>query len=77
MTKTSIKPIRYVVHHSHDWHGSQEDAWVSYNTALDNGVLDAQSLAKQTAMRYYGEIFVDYGDSVLQPFESYKRKEKV
>lgn len=73
-----IKPIRYVVMHVHDWHGQKEDAWASYNTALDGvGSITALSMAKHTAMRYFGEIFADFGDGVLQTVEAYKRKEKV
>lgn len=68
-----LKIARYVVHHIHDWHGYQEEAWASYNTSLD----DALNYATQTAMRYHGEIFTDSGDGFLQPFKSYMRNIKV
>jgi len=68
-----VKALRYVVHHVHDWHGYQEEAWASYSTALDNALV----YAIHTASRYHGEIFTDNGDGVLQPFKSYMRQAKV
>lgn len=67
------KAVRYVVHHIHDWHGYQEEAWASYSTALDR----ALDYATHTASRYHGEIFTDNGDGILQPFKSYMRQAKV
>lgn len=67
------KIVRYVVHHLHDWHGYQEEAYASYNASLDR----ALDYATHTATRYHGEIFTDCGDGVLQPFKSYTVKTKV
>lgn len=67
------KILRYVVHHIHDWHGFQEEAWASYNAALDR----ALDYATHTASRYHGEILIDVGDGILQPFKSYTRQPKV
>jgi hypothetical protein len=68
-----VKAVRYVVKHTHDWHGHQEEAFVSYNTALTN----ALSLAIHTASRYGGEIFADDGNGNLELLKSYIRKSKV
>lgn len=68
-----MKAIRYAVRHLHDWHGFQEEAWVSYSASLDAALV----YAIHTASRYHGEIFTDNGDGILQPFKSYMRESKV
>ena len=76
MTNTEIskiKAVRYVVKHTHDWHGHQEDAHVSYNTAFPNALM----CATHTASRYNGEVFADDGNGNLQLLKSYIRKPKV
>lgn len=67
------KPSRYIVTHQHEYKGFQEEGWASYNTQLEK----ALEYATQTAMRYYGEIFAEYGDGILHPVASYKRKQRV
>lgn len=73
MSKNKRNPIRYVVHHEHEWRGMKEWAWASYNCALSNSL----SLAIHTASRYKGEIFCDFGDGILEPFKSYIKPAKV
>lgn len=77
MANNKTKAKRYVVHHIHEWKGFKEDAWVGYDTGLDDGKVSALSMATHTAIRYHGEIFVDYGNGELLPFKNYKRPEKV
>ena len=67
------KPARYIVQHTHDYRGFQENGWASYSTHLDK----AMDYAYQTAARYYGEVFAEYGDGILHPIKSYKRVQKV
>lgn len=73
----SSKPVRFAVHHLHEWHGGKEEAWVSYNTELDAFFpTSALNMARHTATRYHGEILADYGDGAFQPYESHIKKEK-
>lgn len=56
-----MTPLRFIVHHLHQAYPGApvEDAWVSYNTALNYGLKRdmAYSYAVHTACRYGGEIF--------------------
>jgi hypothetical protein len=83
--KMTPKPTRYVVQHIHEWHYIdrdtkqpkviEEEAWVSYNTALDSvkGIPSSLSQAIHTASRYFGEIFADYGDGTLYTVKKYTK----
>ncbi len=73
--KQHPKPNRYIVLHSHSWSGYREEAWASYNTALDKltHLPNALSQATMTAKRYGGEIHAAYdnGDNYL--VKSYRK----
>lgn len=69
-------PDRYVVlHNYHSFDENRtEQAWASYNTDLDGqSKTSALSMATQTASRYRGDIFADYGDGNLNPVRSFRR----
>jgi hypothetical protein len=67
-------PKRYVVIHEHNYNGSSEIAWASYNTALDKILkTSAYSQSVCTASVYNGEIFADYEKGELTLVKSYRK----
>ena len=76
MSNKDQKPERYVVLHQYSMYGQTEEAWASYSTKLDGKFpWSAANLAIQTAKRYFGDLFLDYGDGQLVFAQSYRKSQ--
>lgn len=72
MTKPSSHPLRYIVRHFHAPETGAPGEWVevSYNTVLD----EAYEYALNTARRYNGVIYSDYGEGDYDFVRSFQGK---
>ncbi len=78
MSKSSSRPIRFIVRHHHtdinDPLSHAQEVYATYHSDIEQAGFDALDLAIHTAQRYQGVIYAEYAPDDIEFVRSYAKR---